>query len=88
MTPVMAVIAAAVKLDGPGPVFFRQLRVGRHGRRSRVIKFRIMVPEAEAMKDSLSGVKPTYPGGFRQLVLTARIRPGLWGGCFGFGWCL
>jgi exopolysaccharide biosynthesis polyprenyl glycosylphosphotransferase len=53
MAPLMLLIAVAVKLDGPGPVFFRQLRVGRHGRRFRVIKFRTMVPEAEAMKASL-----------------------------------
>jgi exopolysaccharide biosynthesis polyprenyl glycosylphosphotransferase len=53
MAPVMLLLAVAIKLDGPGPVFFRQLRVGRHGRRFQVIKFRTMVPEAEAMKDSL-----------------------------------
>lgn len=53
MAPLMLLITVAIKLDGPGPIFFRQLRVGRHGRRFRVIKFRTMVPEAEAMKHSL-----------------------------------
>lgn len=46
--PVMAAIAVAVKLDGPGPVFFRQERLGRHGRRFRIYKFRSMVTDAEA----------------------------------------
>jgi lipopolysaccharide/colanic/teichoic acid biosynthesis glycosyltransferase len=40
--PLLAVIAAAIKLDSPGPVFFRQERVGTGGRRFRVFKFRTM----------------------------------------------
>ncbi len=40
--PLIAVIAAAIKLDSPGPVFFRQERVGTGGRRFRVFKFRTM----------------------------------------------
>jgi exopolysaccharide biosynthesis polyprenyl glycosylphosphotransferase len=53
ISPVMIAIAIAIKLDSRGPVFFRQLRVGRHGHRFQMLKFRTMVPEAEAMKDSL-----------------------------------
>src|SRR6202011_2992110 len=53
IAPVMLAIALAIKLDSRGPVFFRQLRVGRHGRRFQMLKFRTMVPEAEALKDSL-----------------------------------
>jgi exopolysaccharide biosynthesis polyprenyl glycosylphosphotransferase len=53
VSPLLVVIAVAIKLDGRGPVFFRQLRVGRHGQRFRMLKFRTMVPEAEALKDSL-----------------------------------
>ncbi|WP_161974767.1 sugar transferase [Piscinibacter terrae] len=41
--PVMLLIAAAIKLDSPGPVFFRQERVGRHGVNFRIHKFRTMV---------------------------------------------
>jgi lipopolysaccharide/colanic/teichoic acid biosynthesis glycosyltransferase len=45
--PVFLVVAAAVKLDDGGPVFFRQERVGRHGRRFRIWKFRSMAADAE-----------------------------------------
>jgi exopolysaccharide biosynthesis polyprenyl glycosylphosphotransferase len=47
LTPVFAVIALAVKLDSPGPVFFGQTRVGQNGRRFRMWKFRSMTPDAE-----------------------------------------
>jgi exopolysaccharide biosynthesis polyprenyl glycosylphosphotransferase len=53
VSPLLVVVAVAIKLDSRGPVFFRQLRVGRHGQRFRMLKFRTMVPEAEALKDSL-----------------------------------
>jgi lipopolysaccharide/colanic/teichoic acid biosynthesis glycosyltransferase len=42
LSPVLALIAAAVKLDSPGPVFFRQERVGRAFRPFRILKFRTM----------------------------------------------
>ncbi|MGZ5218038.1 MAG: sugar transferase, partial [Caldimonas sp.] len=42
LAPLFAVIAAAIKLESPGPVFFRQERVGRHGRPFRIFKFRTM----------------------------------------------
>jgi exopolysaccharide biosynthesis polyprenyl glycosylphosphotransferase len=45
LTPLLALVALAVKLDSPGPVFFLQERVGRAGRRFRLIKFRTMRPE-------------------------------------------
>ena len=40
-------IALAVRLDSPGPVFFRQQRVGRHGRCFHIHKFRTMVEDAD-----------------------------------------
>jgi lipopolysaccharide/colanic/teichoic acid biosynthesis glycosyltransferase len=44
----MLAIAAWIKLDSPGPVFFRQDRVGRHGKVFRIHKFRTMTVDAEA----------------------------------------
>jgi len=44
----MLAVAAWIKLDSPGPVFFRQERVGRHGRPFRIHKFRTMRIDAEA----------------------------------------
>jgi lipopolysaccharide/colanic/teichoic acid biosynthesis glycosyltransferase len=49
LLPLFAVVAALIRLDTPGPVFFRQLRVGRHGRPFRIFKFRSMVTAAETV---------------------------------------
>lgn len=46
--PVTLLAALAVKLDSPGPVFYRQRRVGLHGRPFTVFKFRSMTTGAEA----------------------------------------
>src|SRR6185369_3221650 len=46
LSPVLAAIALAVKLDSPWPVFFRQERVGRHGVHFRIHKFRTMHADA------------------------------------------
>lgn len=45
--PLWALIAAAIKLDTRGPVFFGQARVGEGGRIFRVLKFRSMIVDAE-----------------------------------------
>jgi exopolysaccharide biosynthesis polyprenyl glycosylphosphotransferase len=45
--PLWAAIAALIKIDSPGPVFYTQARVGRGGRTFRVVKFRSMVADAE-----------------------------------------
>ena len=44
----MLLVALAVKLDSPGPVFYRQVRVGEGGRRFTIVKFRSMRVDAEA----------------------------------------
>jgi lipopolysaccharide/colanic/teichoic acid biosynthesis glycosyltransferase len=46
LSPLLIAVAAWIKLDSPGPVMFRQERVGRHGRLFRIHKFRTMVPDA------------------------------------------
>ncbi|HAW94449.1 MULTISPECIES: sugar transferase [unclassified Arsukibacterium] len=47
LLPLLIVIAIWIKLDSPGPVFFRQQRVGRFGKEFRIHKFRTMRVNAE-----------------------------------------
>jgi lipopolysaccharide/colanic/teichoic acid biosynthesis glycosyltransferase len=53
LIPVLVVIAVAVKLDSPGPVLYRQERVGRNGR-FRLLKFRTMVVDADRLAPNVS----------------------------------
>jgi exopolysaccharide biosynthesis polyprenyl glycosylphosphotransferase len=54
LAPVLAVCAIAIKLDSPGPVLFRQRRVGRNDRPFEVFKFRSMRDDADARKDEVA----------------------------------
>ena len=47
LSPILAFLAAAIRLDTPGPVFHRQHRTGLRGSRFTLIKFRSMVSDAE-----------------------------------------
>lgn len=53
LSPLFAMIAIAIKLDSPGPVFYRATRVGKKGRKFVCLKFRSMVADADARKDQL-----------------------------------
>ena len=48
LSPLLVVVAVAIKLDSAGPVFFRQWRVGRAGREFEIFKFRTMSDGAHA----------------------------------------
>jgi len=65
VSPLLIVFAAAIKLDSRGTVFFRQLRVGRNGERFHMLKFRTMVANADAMKDSLRDQNEAQEGLFK-----------------------
>jgi exopolysaccharide biosynthesis polyprenyl glycosylphosphotransferase len=65
VSPAMLLAALTIKLDSRGPVFFRQLRVGRDGKHFYIFKFRTMVADAEAMKDSLRGRNEAQEGLFK-----------------------
>ncbi|MDH4393966.1 MAG: sugar transferase [Aquabacterium sp.] len=49
LAPLLMAVALAIRLDSPGPVFFRQERVGRHGVTFRIHKFRTMRADAPAL---------------------------------------
>jgi exopolysaccharide biosynthesis polyprenyl glycosylphosphotransferase len=55
--PLFLVIAAAILIDSPGPVFYSQERVGKNGKHFRVYKFRSMVPDAEKHSGPVWAVK-------------------------------
>ncbi len=53
LAPLLLAIALAIKVGSPGPVLFRQQRVGLNGRQFTLYKYRSMVPDAEARKQDL-----------------------------------
>ncbi len=64
LTPLLAAVALAIKLDSAGPVFYRQARVGERGRPFRIWKFRSMTTDADERKEEVSHLnKHLDPGG-------------------------
>jgi exopolysaccharide biosynthesis polyprenyl glycosylphosphotransferase len=63
LAPLFAVISAAIRIDTPGPILFRQVRMGRAGRSFRIVKFRTMAIDAERRKHDLAHLnKHLRPG--------------------------
>lgn len=54
LTPAMGIIALLVRLSSPGPIIFRQERIGKGGRPFTIYKFRTMYPDAERHGPALS----------------------------------
>jgi lipopolysaccharide/colanic/teichoic acid biosynthesis glycosyltransferase len=50
---VLGLCAVAIRINSPGPIFFRQMRTGRGGKRFAMLKLRTMHKDAEAMKAKL-----------------------------------
>lgn len=50
---IFGLIALAIRLEGPGPIFYKQKRVGRYGQVFDMVKFRSMVPNADALRAQL-----------------------------------
>ncbi len=63
--PLIVAIAVAIRLDSHGPVFYRQERVGRDGKRFTIWKFRSMVDDADAMRDGLADRNEASDGLFK-----------------------
>ena len=69
LSPVMAAIAVLIKMDSPGPVLFRQVRVTQYGRQFRICKFRTMVDKAESL-----GGQVTTSGDMRVTRIGKKLR--------------
>ena len=50
LIPVYIVIAIAIKLDSKGPIIFKQIRVGKNGKKFTIYKFRTMIASAESKR--------------------------------------
>lgn len=67
LSPIMIIIAIAIKLDSKGPVFFRQKRITQYGKVFRIFKFRTMVENAEKLGSQVTvsnDPRVTKIGGF------------------------
>ncbi len=53
LSPVFAIVMATIRLESPGPVLFRQQRIGLGGRPFMMLKFRSMYIDAEARRDAM-----------------------------------
>lgn len=53
-SPLFLILAIAIKIDSPGPVFFRQERVTQYGRHFRIFKFRSMIQNADKKGSSVT----------------------------------
>jgi len=63
---VFAILALLIKLDSPGPVFFRQQRIGKDFKPFQIIKFRTMTADAEQKLQTLLQQSPASRAGFEQ----------------------
>jgi lipopolysaccharide/colanic/teichoic acid biosynthesis glycosyltransferase len=78
VAPLIVLVALAIKLDGPGTVFYRQRRVGRHGRHFAMLKFRTMVPGADTLKEALRARNEARDGLFKIADDPRVTRVGRW----------
>ena len=65
LSPLFLAISLAILVDSRGPIFFGQLRVGREGGHFRILKFRSMIPGADARKDDLRSINEAGDGLFK-----------------------
>ncbi|WP_426323902.1 sugar transferase [Microbacterium sp. E-13] len=74
-SPIMLATAIAIRIDGPGPVFYTQQRVGRQGTTFAMIKFRSMVRGADDQLASLLDLQGTTERPFFKVTDDPRITP-------------
>ncbi len=75
LSPVYIVTAILIKLDSPGTIFFKQNRVGLHGKSFKIWKFRTMVANAEKLQASLEANNEIKDGVLFKMKNDPRITP-------------
>ena len=73
LAPVYLSIAVLIKLDSPGPIFFRQKRIGLHRREFLIWKFRTMITDAEKIQVSLEAKNEMKDGVFFKMKDDPRV---------------
>jgi lipopolysaccharide/colanic/teichoic acid biosynthesis glycosyltransferase len=75
LAPVMIVVAILIRLNSPGPMLFRQLRMGAGGRTFRLLKFRTMVIDAESRLADLEHRNESACGILFKIKQDPRVTP-------------
>jgi len=79
LAPLFVLIAIAIRLSSPGPIFYCQERAGLHGNVFQMWKFRTMIPQAEAMQATLESQNESADGVLFKIAADPRITPiGRW----------
>ena len=73
LSPVYLVIALAIRIDSPGPIFYKQTRVGLHGNPFKVWKFRSMVQNADQLQAQLEEMNQNKDGVLFKIKSDPRI---------------
>jgi exopolysaccharide biosynthesis polyprenyl glycosylphosphotransferase len=73
--PVLLSVAVAIRIDSPGPVLFRQVRIGKHGRPFVMHKFRTMYVDAEQRLEALRHLNENADGPLFKMREDPRITP-------------
>ncbi|MDQ6837009.1 MAG: sugar transferase, partial [Actinomycetota bacterium] len=75
ISPILASVALAIRIDDPGPAIFRQRRVGRNGKSFTLYKFRSMIVDAESRRDQHMASNINTDGLLFKLENDPRITP-------------
>ena len=73
LSPILLIVAVIIRHNSAGPVFFRQQRIGRHGKIFVMYKFRTMVVDAEHRQKDLEALNESEGGGLFKIRHDPRI---------------